>query len=51
MEDKREVDIIRLLDCTGIMILDSVSTQYEDSFSLESFGDLVDMARESKPDT
>ncbi|KAJ1552155.1 hypothetical protein HK405_012417, partial [Cladochytrium tenue] len=33
--------VIRLLDSTGQRVLDSVAAEYEDSFCLESFGDLI----------
>ncbi|ORY47667.1 hypothetical protein BCR33DRAFT_764075 [Rhizoclosmatium globosum] len=33
--------VIRLLDSSGDRVLDSVSAEYEDSFCLESFGDLI----------
>ncbi|KNC98812.1 uncharacterized protein SPPG_05789 [Spizellomyces punctatus DAOM BR117] len=42
-------DVIRLLDSSGTNVLDSVSTDYEDSFCLETFGDLISMHRESEP--
>ncbi|KAJ3107180.1 hypothetical protein HDU97_004600 [Phlyctochytrium planicorne] len=42
-------EAIRLLDSTGTKVLDSVSTEYEDSFCLESFGDLVSYHAESEP--
>jgi hypothetical protein len=41
--------IIRLLDASGVSVLDSVSTEYEDSFCLESFGDLIKAAEEAEP--
>lgn len=34
-------EFIRLLDTTGTNVLDSVSTSYEDSFGLETFGELI----------
>ncbi|KAJ3224527.1 hypothetical protein HK099_008326, partial [Clydaea vesicula] len=34
-------DIIQLLDSSGSSVIDSVSVEYEDSFSLETFGDLA----------
>ncbi|KAG5461957.1 MAG: hypothetical protein BJ554DRAFT_5772 [Olpidium bornovanus] len=42
-------DFINLLDSTGGKIVDSVSTEYEDSFSLESFGDLIKAYVEAEP--
>ncbi|KAI9188017.1 hypothetical protein H9P43_002408 [Blastocladiella emersonii ATCC 22665] len=36
-----EPQFIRLFDTAGTKVIDSVSTDYEDSFSLEAFGDLV----------
>ncbi|KAJ3033419.1 hypothetical protein HK097_004855, partial [Rhizophlyctis rosea] len=41
--------IIRLMDSSGTVVMDSVSAEYEDSFSLESFEDLVDMHYECEP--
>jgi anti-anti-sigma regulatory factor len=40
---------IRLMDASGSTVLDSVSTDYEDSFCLESFGDLIKAAEEAEP--
>lgn len=34
-------EFVRLLDITGTTVLDSVSTSYEDSFGLETFGELI----------
>lgn len=42
-------DVIRLLDSTGEKLLDSVSEEYEDSFCLESFGDLAQAHYECEP--
>ncbi|KAI9220567.1 hypothetical protein BC828DRAFT_398077 [Blastocladiella britannica] len=36
-----EPQIIRLFDMTGSKVIDSVATDYEDSFCLDSFGELV----------
>lgn len=33
---------LRLLDSTGDNLIDSISGDYEDSFTLESFGDLTE---------
>lgn len=41
--------VIRLLDSTGINILDSVSTEYEDSFSLDSFQESIEHHFASDP--
>lgn len=41
--------VIRLLDSTGINILDSVSTEYEDSFSLDTFQDSITQHESSDP--
>ena len=41
--------IIRLMDSSGTIVMDSVSAEYEDSFSLESFEDLVNMHYECEP--
>ncbi|KAJ3088081.1 hypothetical protein HK100_008159 [Physocladia obscura] len=35
------MQVIRLLDSEGLRVLDSLSAEYEDSFCLESFGDLI----------
>ncbi len=48
-QDKPEPEIIRLLDASGATVLDSVSAEYEDSFCLESFGDLVRLAEDADP--
>ncbi|KAJ1543868.1 hypothetical protein HK096_008042 [Nowakowskiella sp. JEL0078] len=42
-------DIIRLLDSEGEKVLDSVLTEYEDSFCLENFGDLIELHATSEP--
>lgn len=42
-------EAIRLMDSTGLTLLDSVSCEYEDSFCLETFGDLVRAAAEVEP--
>ncbi|KAJ3182545.1 hypothetical protein HDU85_002643 [Gaertneriomyces sp. JEL0708] len=42
-------DVICLLDSAGQTVLDSISTEYEDPFTLESFGDLVQAHREAEP--
>jgi hypothetical protein len=34
--------IIKLLDSTGLQLLDSVACEYEDSFGLEDFGSLTE---------
>lgn len=36
-----DVVIIHLLDETGKILIDSISAEYEDSFCLESFGELT----------
>ena len=41
-------EIIKLVAQDGSLI-DSVSTEYEDSFSLESFGDLIKMHAKTEP--
>ncbi|KAI8590862.1 hypothetical protein BDZ88DRAFT_505929 [Geranomyces variabilis] len=41
--------VIRLMDSSGVSVLDSVATDYEDSFSLETFGDLIEAHRASEP--
>ncbi|KAI8819595.1 uncharacterized protein EV422DRAFT_507240 [Fimicolochytrium jonesii] len=41
--------IIRLLDTSGTTVLDSVSTEYEDSFTLETFGDSIEAHYECEP--
>ncbi|KAL2918772.1 hypothetical protein HK105_201606 [Polyrhizophydium stewartii] len=42
-------DIIRLLDSAGENVIDSVACDYEDSFCLETFGDLCEMHRQAEP--
>ncbi|KAJ3300040.1 hypothetical protein HK104_005036 [Borealophlyctis nickersoniae] len=44
-----EEAIIRLLDSSGVNVLDSVSAEYEDSFSLETFGDMAMQHYEAEP--
>ncbi|KAJ3196567.1 hypothetical protein HK101_008479 [Irineochytrium annulatum] len=44
-------EVIRLLDSAGTRVLDSVSAEYEDSFSLEAFGDLVRSHADMEPRT
>ncbi|KAJ3016234.1 hypothetical protein HKX48_004145 [Thoreauomyces humboldtii] len=41
--------VIRLLDSSGVTVLDSVACDYEDSFSLETFGELISAHRTSDP--
>ncbi|KAI3644930.1 hypothetical protein MP228_011094 [Amoeboaphelidium protococcarum] len=41
--------IVRLLDSTGLTVLDSIDCEYEDSFCLETFGDLITQAEEVEP--
>jgi hypothetical protein len=41
--------VIRLLDSTGKKVLDSVSCDYEDSFCLDSFGELIDLHKDVEP--
>lgn len=48
-ESSREPEIVRLMDAAGNVVLDSVSVEYEDSFCLESFGDLIRMAEQAEP--
>ncbi|KAJ3329970.1 hypothetical protein HDU76_006735 [Blyttiomyces sp. JEL0837] len=42
-------EVIRLLDSSGTRVLDSVSAEYEDSFCLDEFGDLIKMHAEVEP--
>lgn len=42
-------EFIRLMDSTGTTVLDSVATEYEDSFCIESFGDLIQTAAQIEP--
>ncbi|KAJ3034292.1 hypothetical protein HDV00_005200 [Rhizophlyctis rosea] len=49
MTDDTPTPIIRLLDSSGTVVMDSVSAEYEDSFSLETFEDLVEAHYESDP--
>ena len=41
--------VIRLFDSSETNLIDSISTEYEDSFSLETFGDLCKQFEESDP--
>lgn len=43
----KQPEFIRLMDAQRVVVLDSVATEYEDSFCLESFGDLIKAAEES----
>ncbi|KAI8612420.1 hypothetical protein BC830DRAFT_562341 [Chytriomyces sp. MP71] len=43
------MQIIKLLDSTGERVLDSVSAEYEDSFSLDSFADLISAHENANP--
>jgi hypothetical protein len=45
----KEPEFIRLLDASGSRVLDSVSTEYEDSFCLDSFGELATDAQDTEP--
>ncbi|KAI9094647.1 hypothetical protein DFS34DRAFT_628576 [Phlyctochytrium arcticum] len=42
-------DVIRLLDSGSKSVLDIISTEYEDSFCLDTFGELVQAHRETAP--
>lgn len=44
-----DTPIIRLLDSSGKTLLDSVSAEYEDSFELETFANLIKEAEEAEP--
>jgi hypothetical protein len=48
-DNSKTPEIIRLLDSSGSSVLDSVSTEYEDSFCLETFGDLIKSADSTDP--
>jgi hypothetical protein len=41
--------VIKLFDSTGNVLIDSVSAEYEDSFCLDSFGDLIAQHSETEP--
>lgn len=43
------MSFIRLLDSKGEKILDSVAADYEDSFTLETFGDLSESHESTEP--
>ncbi|TPX61930.1 hypothetical protein PhCBS80983_g00877 [Powellomyces hirtus] len=42
-------NMIRLFDSSGTTIVDSIATDYEDSFSLETFGELIQAHYECDP--
>lgn len=42
-------EVIRLLDSEGQTVIDSISTEYEDSFCLETFGDLAEAHHNAPP--
>ncbi len=42
--------LVRLLDSTGTQLIDSVSGDYEDSFTLESFEDLCSHFASQEPE-
>ncbi|KAJ3194914.1 hypothetical protein HK101_001586 [Irineochytrium annulatum] len=42
-------DVIRLMDSTGTRVLDSLASEYEDSFCLDTFGDLIGFHAEAEP--
>jgi anti-anti-sigma regulatory factor len=43
VKEKRP-EFVRLMDASREQVLDMVATEYEDSFCLESFGDLIESA-------
>ena len=45
---QKEPEFIRLMDAQRSTVLDSVATEYEDSFCLESFADLIKSAAEAE---
>lgn len=47
--DNQQPEFIRLMDASGTTVLDSVATEYEDSFCIETFGDLIKAAEEAEP--
>jgi hypothetical protein len=48
-DNGQQPEFIRLMDASGSTVLDSVATEYEDSFCIESFGDLVRATAEAEP--
>lgn len=46
--EKKE-GIIRLLNSSGTTVMDSVSVEYEDSFCLDTFGELIEQHQNSEP--
>jgi len=46
--DKKE-GVIRLLNSSGTTVMDSVSVEYEDSFCLDTFGELIEQHQNSEP--
>lgn len=47
--DGNSISVIRLLDQSGTTLLDSISAEYEDSFCIESFGELIRQAANAEP--
>ncbi|RKO88185.1 hypothetical protein BDK51DRAFT_34766 [Blyttiomyces helicus] len=43
------MNVIRLLDSSGTTVMDSISAEYEDSFCLDTFGELVKQHGEAEP--
>jgi len=46
--EKKE-GVIRLLNSSGTAVMDSVSVEYEDSFCLDTFGELIEQHQSSEP--
>jgi len=46
--EKKE-GVIRLLNSSGTTVMDSVSVEYEDSFCLDTFGELIEQHQNSEP--
>jgi len=46
--EKKE-GVIRLLNSSGTSVMDSVSVEYEDSFCLDTFGELIEQHQNSEP--
>jgi len=46
--EKKE-GVIRLMNSSGTTVMDSVSVEYEDSFCLDTFGELIEQHQNSEP--
>jgi hypothetical protein len=46
---ERKEGVIRLMNSSGTAVMDSVSVEYEDSFCLDTFGELIEQHQNSEP--